>query len=117
MGSEIEEILVPVPSGASGGHVLSVIYMGLPYKVMVPDGYGPGMAFQTKITLHANTGSHEAYVCAFCGKLFDKAEGGSSVSKCMRCYERCRSNVCYCDAGCQKADWKHHKAICGKVVE
>merc|ERR1711879_1042215 len=97
---EVEEIEVTVPPGVHAGQVLSVHYMGLPYKVVIPDGYQEGMVFCTEIALHRNC--EQAYLCAYCGSKFDKASSGQNVSKCKRCFERCYRDVCYCGAACQK---------------
>jgi len=112
---EVDEIEILVPNGVVAGQVLPVMFLGLPYKVIVPDSCGPGTTFTTEITLHSN--SDQAFICAFCGSKFDKALQASSVSKCQRCWDRCRKDVCYCGVECQKADWPQHKATCGKIVE
>eukprot|EP00404_Azadinium_spinosum_P019922 CAMPEP_0180507962 /NCGR_PEP_ID=MMETSP1036_2-20121128/48904_1 /TAXON_ID=632150 /ORGANISM="Azadinium spinosum, Strain 3D9" /LENGTH=118 /DNA_ID=CAMNT_0022518209 /DNA_START=1 /DNA_END=354 /DNA_ORIENTATION=+ len=68
---EVDEIEVKVPEGVSAGQVLPVHYLGLPYKVVVPDGYGPGMVFPTTITLH-KVNCEQTYLCAYCGAAIEE---------------------------------------------
>eukprot|EP00931_Biecheleriopsis_adriatica_P118672 TRINITY_DN94019_c0_g1_i1.p1 TRINITY_DN94019_c0_g1~~TRINITY_DN94019_c0_g1_i1.p1 ORF type:complete len:258 (-),score=51.98 TRINITY_DN94019_c0_g1_i1:170-943(-) len=79
---EVEEINVTVPEGVSAGQVLPVHYMGLPYKVTVPDGCVPGMVFSTEITLHRHC--EEAYVCAYCHAKFDKVSRQEVIQRCIK---------------------------------
>eukprot|EP00928_Gymnodinium_smaydae_P020760 TRINITY_DN18029_c0_g2_i1.p1 TRINITY_DN18029_c0_g2~~TRINITY_DN18029_c0_g2_i1.p1 ORF type:complete len:144 (-),score=14.66 TRINITY_DN18029_c0_g2_i1:527-958(-) len=111
----VEEIEVTVPPGVSAGQVLQIQYLGLPYSVVVPPDHQVGMVFQTDITLRQKR-PHE-YVCTYCGVGIQKDGAEMRASKCKRCYERCRYDVCYCGVACQKADWPNHKISCGKLVD
>lgn len=112
---EVEEIEVTVPHGVSAGQTLTLQYLGLPYKVVVPGGNEPGTVFSIEIVLHKNC--QASYMCAHCGVTFDRSHSESSISKCKRCFELCRRDVCYCNVSCQKADWPLHKLTCGKAVK
>lgn len=49
-------------------------------------------------------------ICTNCLKKKDEASC-TNLFKCSRC-----KSVYYCDATCQKADWKEHKKICKVII-
>jgi len=51
--------------------------------------------------------------CNTCGIMADLLPEGKRLLSCAKCKPLGRT-VKYCDRECQKADWKKHKAICGK---
>ena len=54
------------------------------------------------------TRSKNVETCAHCGAT---AADGSRHVQCARC------STCYCNAACQRADWKVHKRVCKKSAE
>ncbi|KAM0748294.1 hypothetical protein T439DRAFT_328274 [Meredithblackwellia eburnea MCA 4105] len=60
-------------------------------------------------------------LCSFCTSsetLADKDEDGKTSSNllcCARCQQVANRKVWYCSTQCQRADYKHHKKICGTL--
>ena len=48
---DVQQIDVLVPEGAESGQAVLVEFLGDQYEVMIPEGYGAGMVFQTTVTL------------------------------------------------------------------
>lgn len=67
-------------------------------------------ALQAAVMAHQKTKDCPAVVhqpCAYC-------KGAGAHKKCQACWVNCRRYVSYCNADCQKSDWKDHRAVCGK---
>ena len=63
----------------------------------------------------ATPSESEREICGTCGsdRLKASAGGGGGPAALMRC-GRCR-RARYCSQECQKADWREHKKICGRM--
>ena len=48
---DVHQIDVLIPEGAESGQAILVEFLGAQYEVMIPEGYGAGMVFQTTVTL------------------------------------------------------------------
>lgn len=49
-------------------------------------------------------------VCGNCGKVGSTGKSAGVLKKCNGCRQ-----LCYCDAVCQRADWRRHKKFCKSV--
>ena len=59
----------------------------------------------TSVTLHSR-------ICSHCSAGYGQQADKKPTLRCGKC-----RNVWYCDAVCQRADWKKHKKICEKFKQ
>jgi len=85
----------------------------LEIKIVDNSAMGVGVIIGSKrrtetIEFELNLCLIDRYTCFCCGRSDFR----------MKACKRCKENYCtitrYCDKHCQKADWRYHKAMCGK---
>ena len=98
-----------------GADVDIVDYDGYsPRRWAEKNGQTPGrkcnMALYRALRKEEKKAKAKAKCCAYCKKSGSSKEDG--LLRCSRCHV-----VVYCDAACQKADWKVHKQSCGRGIK